>query len=432
MNFQKYIGLTGALLFTLFLTAQQPLQSPLTLDQCIALSLQSNPQLLSSQYTVAESEERVREMRAAYFPTLSLNAGATRSLPVSGKSDGDAYIVNNYNASLSAHYYLFRGFKTVAASSAALFSYDAATYQHESNRQDLILKITQAYYKLAQAERLIYVAEKSVERAGLYLNFANARVKAGVASRSDVLKAQVELSNSGLTLIRAKNGRLAAQGALNILLGRTAGSPVLIVDDLENLDRNAIQPFNQLVAMAFQQRPELKRFDFQLLAQRSNIKYARSDYFPTISLDASYTFAGAEVAALDNAWSAGLTVSVPLFTGFSTSARVTQEEMALRSLEQQGDALRQQVSLDVWNAYSALKEADERIDNTKIFVENTRENLNIAEGQYKEGVGSMIEVTDAQNALLTAEHSHIEALADFKIAVAQLERSLGARMSREK
>lgn len=432
MNFQKIIGFAIASLVTLVLSAQQPYQAPLTLDQCIAISLQNNPQLLSSQYTVAESEERVREMRAAYFPTLSLNAGATRSLPVSGKIDGEAYTVNNYNASLSAHYYLFRGFKTVASSSAALFSYDAATYQHESNRQDLILKITQAYYKLAQAERLIFVAEKSVERAGLYLDFANARVKAGVASRSDVLKAQVELSNSGLTLIRAKNGRLAAQGALNILLGRTAGSPVLIVDDLENLDRNAIQPFDQLEAMAFQQRPELKRFDFQLLAQRSNIKYARSDYFPTISLDASYTFAGAEVAALDNAWSAGLTMSVPLFTGFSTSARVTQEEMALRSLEQQGDALRQQVSLDVWNAYSALKEADERIDNTKIFVENTRENLNIAEGQYKEGVGSMIEVTDAQNALLTAEQSHIEALADFKIAVAQLERSLGAKMSREK
>jgi outer membrane protein TolC len=270
MNFQKIIGFAIASLVTLVLSAQQPYQAPLTLDQCIAISLQNNPQLLSSQYTVAESEERVREMRAAYFPTLSLNAGANRSLPVSGKIDGEAYTVNNYNVSLSAHYYLFRGFKTVASSSAALFSYDAATYQHESNRQDLILKITQAYYKLAQAERLIYVAEKSVDRAGLYLDFANARVKAGVASRSDVLKAQVELSNSGLTLIRAKNGRLTAQGALNILLGRTAGSPILIVDDLENLDRNAIQSFDQLVAMAFQQRPELKRFDFQLLAQRSD------------------------------------------------------------------------------------------------------------------------------------------------------------------
>jgi len=434
LNFRIFCGITSASLVTLFLTAQaqQPLQAPLTLDQCIALSLQSNPQLLSSQYTVAESEERVREMRTAYFPTLSLNTVATRFSSVSGKSSGETFTSNSYNAGLSARYYLFQGFKTVAATDAALFSYDASTYQHESNRQDLILKITQSYYKLVQAERLIRVAEKSVERARLHRDVANARVKAGVASRSDVLKAEVELSNAGLTLIRAKNGRLTAHGSLNILLGRPAGSPILIVDDLGTLERNAVQQFGSLVAVAFQHRPELKRFDSQLLAQRSNIQYARSDYFPSISLDANYSYGGAEVAALDNTWSAGLTVSIPLFTGFSTSARVTQEEMALRSLEQQRDALRQQISLDVWNAYSLLKEAEERIDNTKTFMENTQENLNIAEGEYKEGIGSMIDVTDAQTALLTAEQSHIEALADFKIAVASLERSLGTRDTKEK
>ena len=434
MNLQTFFGFTGASLVTLFLTAQaqQPTHTPLTLGQCIALSLKGNPQLLSSQYTVAESKERVREMHAAYFPTLSLNAAATRSSLASGKNSGETYTSNNYNAALSARYYLFRGFKTVAATAAALFSYDASTYQHESNRQDLILNVTQAYYKLVQAERLIRVAEKSVERARLHLDVANARVKAGVASHSDVLKAEVELSDAGLTLIRAKNGRLTAQGALNILLGRTAGSPILIVDDLGTFERNAVPQLDSLVAVAFQHRPELKRFDFQLLAQRSNIQYARSDYFPTISLDANYSFGGAEVAALDNTWSAGLTVSIPLFTGFSTSARVTQEEMALRSLEQQRDALRQQLSLDVWNAYSALKEAEERIDNTKTFMENAQENMNIAEGEYKEGLGSMIDVTDAQTTLLTAEQSHIEALADFKIAAASLERSLGTRDTQEK
>jgi len=434
LNLRTLLGFVSASLATLFLTAQaqQAPHDPLTLDQCIALSLQNNPQLLSSQYTVAESEERVQEMRAAYFPTLSLTSVATRYSSASGKSSGETFTSNNYNVGLSARYYLFQGFRTVAATDAALFNYDASTYQHESNRQDLILKIAQAYYKLVQAERLIRVAENSVGRAQLHSNVAKARMKAGIASRSDVLKAEVELSNAGLMLIRAKNGRLSAQGSLNILLGRPAGSLILIVDDLETLERNAVQQFDSLVAVAFRNRPELKRFDSQLLAQRSNIQYARSDYFPSISLDANYSYGGAEVAALNNTWSAGLTVSIPLFTGFSTSARVTQEEMALRSLEQQRDALRQQISLDVWNAYSALKEAEERIDNTKTFLENAQENLNIAEGEYKEGVGSMIDVTDAQTALLTAEQSHIEALADFKIAVASLERSLGTRDTQEK
>lgn len=434
MNIRTLFGFVSATLLFLFLTtqAQQVPHAPLTLDQCIALSLQSNPQLLSSHYTVAESEARVREMRAAYFPTLSLISVATRFSSASAKSSGGIITSNNYNAGLSARYYLFQGFKTVAATDAALFSYDASRYQYESNRQDLVFKVTQAYYKLVEAERLIRVAENSVERARLHLDVANARVKAGVASRSDVLKAEVELSNAGLTLIRAKNGRLTARGSLNILLGRTANSPILVVDDLGTIDRNGIREFDPLVAVAFQHRPELKRFDSQLMAQRSTVRYARSDYFPSISFDAAYNYGGAEVAALDNTWSAGLTVSIPLFTGFSTSARVTQEEMALRSLEQLRDDLRQQISLDVWKAYSAVKEAEERIDNTKTFLENAQENMNIAEGEYKEGIGSMIDVTDAQTALLTAEQSHIEALADFKIAVASLQRALGTRNTQEK
>jgi len=434
LNLRTLSGFVSALLATFVLTAQaqQAPNTSLTLEQCIALSLQNNPQLLSSQHTVAESEERVREMRAAYFPTLSLTSVATRYSSTSGKSSGETFASNNYNAGLSAHYYLFQGFKTVTATDAALFNYDASKNQHESNRQDLILSTTQAYYKLVQAERLIRVAENSVERTQLHLNVAKARVKAGVASRSDVLKAEVELSNAGLTFIRAKNGRLTAQGSLNVLLGRPAGSPILIVDDLGDHERSTAPPFDSLVAVALQHRPELKSFDSRLLAQRSNIQYARSNYFPSLSLDANYGYGGAEVAALDNTWSAGLTLSIPLFTGFSTSARVAQEEIALRSLDLQRDALRQQISLEVWNAYATLKEAEERIDNTKTFVENATENLNIAEGEYNEGIGSMIDVTDAQTALLTAEQSHVEALADFRIAIASLERSLGTKESQER
>jgi len=171
LNLRTLLGFVSASLATLFLTAQaqQAPHNPLTLDQCNALSLQNNPQLLSSQYAVAESEERVQEMRAAYFPTLSLTSVATRYSSASGKNSGETFTSNNYDAGLSARYYLFQGFKTVAATDAALFNYDALTYQHESNRQDLILKIAQAYYKLVQAERLIRVAEKSVERARLHL-----------------------------------------------------------------------------------------------------------------------------------------------------------------------------------------------------------------------------------------------------------------------
>jgi outer membrane protein TolC len=111
---------------------------------------------------------------------------------------------------------------------------------------------------------------------------------------------------------------------------------------------------------------------------------------------------------------------------------VTQEELAHDNLKKQEEALQQQISLEVWDGHSALVEAQERVQSTLTFVANAQENLLIAEGQYREGVGTMLEVTDAQTDLLTAEQSHIEALVDQKIAVASLARAVGNREIKEK
>jgi len=135
---------------------------------------------------------------------------------------------------------------------------------------------------------------------------------------------------------------------------------------------------------------------------------------------------------MNKGWSAGLSLSFPIFTGFSVASRVAQERIAYLALEKQRSSLEQQISLDVWNSFLALQEAEERIDNTSKFLENARENLNIAEEEYREGVGSMIEVVDAQTNLVAAEESYIEALADFKIAQAALNRALGVDAQAEK
>ena len=101
-------------------------------------------------------------------------------------------------------------------------------------------------------------------------------------------------------------------------------------------------------------------------------------------------------------------------------------------MEKQSESLSQQVSFDVWNAYLSIKETDERIINAKTFLENAQENLKIAEGQYREGVGSMIEVIDAQTNYVIAEQTFIQSLADYKIAAASLKRATGINTFQEK
>jgi len=404
---------------------QSPVPDRFTLDQCISLALRNNPQLQSSRYNVLESQERITEAQAGSWPAISFSAGADR-LFRSGEPSGNTPNPNSsFSAGLSAQYYLFKGYRTVSSISAARSNFEAESHQYEGNVRDLILQVNQGYYRLLQAVHLVKVAEKSLENARTHLEFAKARSEVGLATRSDILKAEVEASNSNLTLIRSRNGRLALQGSLNILLGQTADTPLEIVDDLQNLKQKGPLDFSKLLALAYAHRPELLKMNSQLQAQSANIRLARSSLLPWVSADANYSFSGSALSSLNKGWSFGLSLNYPVFSGFSLTSRVAQEKLSFQAMDKQKIALEREIGLDVWTGLLALNEAQERIDNSQLFLENAGENLRLAEGEYREGVGSMIEVIDAQASLVAAEVSLIEAQADFKIALAALERALG-------
>ncbi|HDL18792.1 MAG TPA: TolC family protein [Bacteroidetes bacterium] len=189
--------------------------------------------------------------------------------------------------------------------------------------------------------------------------------------------------------------------------------------------------FQALVEEAYKKRPELRKIENQLQAQRSFIRLAKADYYPTVSLDGNYNFSGNKVSQLYRSNYIGISVSLPLFSGFSRPARVAQEKLQLQVLEQQTASLRQQISLEVWNAFLALKEVKELIVNTQVFLKDAQENSDISEGEYKEGVGSMLDVLDAETTFVAAQQRYIEALADYKIAQMVLQRAVSGKYLEE-
>jgi len=405
----------------------------LNLKQCIEIALKNNPQILASQIGVAELKKKIPQARAGFYPSLNLNANASRLSAQPGYNAGKTG--DNYNTGLFMRYNIFQGGKSVASVHAARFNYDAGKSGYKISQQDLVLTVTEDYYRLLQAEQFTKVAEKSLQRAQRHLDFANARFKNGLASRSDILKAKTEQSNAKLDLIRARNAVAMERGQLNNALGQKVSLPIKIFDDLSEAaldetpeNQNKFQTF---VEQAFKMRPELKKIKAQLLAQKSIIRLAKADYYPNVSMDANYNFNGAEVSQLYQSNYIGLSVSLPLFSGFSRPARVAQEKLQLRVLEQQTASLRQQISLEVWNAFLALKEVKERIVNTQVFLKDARENLDISEGEYKEGVGSMLDVLDAETTFVAAEQRWIEALADYKIARMVLQRAVSGKYFEE-
>ena len=430
------------LLYSIILTAltsatmafsQQTGEKKFNLEQCIEIALKNNPQILASQIGVAELRTRIPQARAGFYPSLNLNADASRLTAEPGLNTKN--IKGNYDTGLYLRYNIFQGGKTVASVNAARYDYQSAEAGYKSNRQDLILTVTEAYYRLLQAEQFTRVSEKFLQRAESHLDFANARFKTGLASRSDILKAKTEQSNAKLDLIHARNAVSMASGQLNIALGHNVSSPIKIVDDLSKVAANETEgnqsKFQTLVGEAYNKRPKLRKIANQLQAQKSIIRLAKADYYPSVSLDANYNFSGTDISQLYQSNYIGLSISLPLFNGFSRPARVAQENLQLQVLEQQTETLRQQISLEVWNAFLALKEVKERIVNTQVFLKDAQENLDISEGEYKQGVGSMLDVLDAETTFVTAQQRYIEALADYKIAQIVLQRAVSGKYFEE-
>ncbi|HBA99617.1 MAG TPA: hypothetical protein DCZ19_00900 [Porphyromonadaceae bacterium] len=402
------------------LYAQNEESGRLSLEDCIAKGLQNNPMIQSSQLFVEENQTKVDEARSGYYPKVSLNSNATTY----SNNNGDQRF-ENYNTGISASYNLFNGFRTKAGYHAARDHHEAAFLQHESVQQDLVLNITFAYYKTLQAERILKSAEEAVKNSQLHLDFAHARNMAGMATRSDILKSEVELSNAELEKIKAANALLAAKGNLNKLMGLPANHPTEIIDDLSELNETPVQSYDSLFAEAMESRVEVKRFYSLLNAQQNNIQLARGEYYPSLDVNANYNFSGEKISGMRENWWLGMTLTIPVFNGFSTEARVKGEKTALKGIEKDLEALKDQIGTEVWNAFLAVKEFSERMTATSKGLESARENLSLSEGEYKEGTGSIIQLTDAQTTFVAAEQNHIQAVADYKVSLAELRRKTG-------
>ncbi|MBN1197427.1 MAG: TolC family protein, partial [Candidatus Aminicenantes bacterium] len=420
--------------FGFLLPAGEAGETRLSLAECVDAALKSNPLIRASRFGVEESRAGIDVARAGYWPLIAFNASGRSSTLESGSNTGGVANMDHYSSGLSFQYPVFQGFKTVSSVQAAKATVLAEQAQHRSNRDELVVNVTSAYYRLLQAERLVAVAQQSLRRADMHLDFAQALFDVGLATRSDILKARVARADAGLSLIRARNMQLSARGRLNLEMGRRANQELAVLDDLEatetitgwKADFNE-KKFESYVEIAYRNRPELAQINARIDAQKANIRLARSDYYPTLSLFGGYGFDGLALADMNASGHIGLSLSYSVFEGFQRPARVKREQLLQNGLEAQQEGMRQQIGLEVWNAYLEVKEALERVESARAYYSSALESRNIAEGEYREGVGSMLDVIDAQTAFVTAEQTLIEALADGNIARAVLNRAVGIR-----
>jgi outer membrane protein TolC len=185
--------------------------------------------------------------------------------------------------------------------------------------------------------------------------------------------------------------------------------------------------FEEAVKKAYEDRPDLRSLVARKDAAEQSIALARSSYYPYLTGNANYGWTGGKFTEQDTGWDVGASLNIPIFTGFLTKYQLDEAKANLRVLQANENVLRQNILLSVQQASLNMREAEERITTAALTVKQAEENLNIANGRYQAGVGNPIEVTDALVNFNNAQTTYNQALYDYKVAQASMDRAIGLK-----
>ena len=408
----------------------------MSLRECIDTALKSQPTIRAAREDIRAGRGRESQAASPYYPQLTASTGYSENHSLGG-AFGES-ITKTYTTSLSVSQTLYDFGKTGNAYDAARLGTLSTEQDAERISQEIVLNVKQSYYALLAATKLFEVARKTVEQTESHLRQAEAFFRAGSKPRYDVTRAEVEVNNAKLGLINARNGLRLRTIALNNAMGIDPGKATEIVDALPEVP--ALPTLDQAQIDALKNRPDMTKTETDIEAARSRVRAEQSGYLPTLSANAAYNWAtgSSEMGQfmgtilkgdIGNSWNAGIMLTVPLFQGGLTKGRVGEARANLLALEARRDIMKQSILFEVNQAFADLESAAARVEVMEKSLQKARENLELAQGRYKAGVGAYIEVTDAQLSSVNAETDHIKALYDHQVAIAQLMKAMGRKGS---
>jgi outer membrane protein len=412
-------------------TAQVLAQVPgdtLTLHQVVERALQASPDIVLAESTVSNARSAERLTLGNYLPSLSLttNAGLastdrlnpeTNTL-VTGSSD-------SYRAGLNAGLDIFTGGRRGAESRRANAVTDAAEATLIERRFAVTLNAKRAYFDVAKARELVTVAQARSNRAQEGQIAAERRLQVGSATRSDVLRSQLEATNARIELASAQAQYRTAAFALGRMVG--ADGPVYAREFAEQAPRPLALSDEELVKLAVEQAPFVTSANANVESARAIASATRAQYLPSLRLTGGYNWFNQDPALNDGqlSWQMGLGISYPLFNGFLREDQIARAESSARNASATFADARRRARADLERVLNALRLTEEQVALTRQAVEVAREDLRVQDERYKLGMSTILERITSLVALMDAERNQVAARYDYEIARAELEALIG-------
>jgi len=387
----------------------------LDLVQVVEQALCNNPQTRIAWANARAQAAQVGVAKGAYLPSIDASARRSRT-----GGEGSTSYSSTGGLSISYLLYDFGGREATLEKAQQLMA--ARSASEDATLQEVFLAAVQAYYNALAAEAAVTAANESERASQESFKSADARYRVGSGTPADRLQAQTALAQASLARIQAEGNARTTLGVLANTMGLDAHQVPKLLAPAEAVPQNDFERnIAAMIEAAKQQRPDLVAAQAQVKAAEANIDVDRASGLPEIKLDGGVdTWPGSKRGN-----NIRISINIPLFDKFNTTYKVRAAEANLDAELAQRDKISKKVSLDVWRAYYALQTGTESIRATTALIASATQSEKVASGRYKAGVGSILEMLNAQSALANARQQHIQAQYNWRIAKASLAQAMG-------
>jgi outer membrane protein len=411
------------ILLTCCLAAGAQTESGLSVSDAVRIALREHPSLAAARGRQAESAGRVRQVKGQKALQLDLSSSYFRydTLP-----PNKANILGGGNSDLYSEIVLSQVLTTGGRIEGQI---DAARMQQAIEQegfrrtaQQVVFQVRRAFYALENAGRVVGYYTEAENQMAQHLEIARGLVTAGKAAHVDVLRAEVQLANVRQALLKARNAKQTARMALNNAMGRGADTPLTIQP---TPGAGFSLPPERALPQILDGHPEARISRLTLRRSEAEVRSAKAAGAPSLAARASYNYEGSHDPFQVPNWNVGVVLTFPLVDGGVRRGGVEQAEARVQQAQASSALTRQRIELDVGSAWLAVVEARERVHTTQAAVDQAAEALRILEEKFRVGLGSSIDVLDAQTALTGAQANQAQAVTDFETAVAQWQFAAG-------
>lgn len=433
MRKTKFFVLILILLLSTFFTltaAAQEEEIEISLTEAAEILLANNRQLQNSRQNIEKARKDVDLSGRGYYPTANLQSSYTKmesgqmtlnpnffTSPGPGTELFSEGSDQNYRTSLSLNQPLYLGGRVRIGKDISELGLELSKIEYQKQLDQGLFNLVQSYYGVLQAQGMVEIRQNAVDVVNEHLRIVKVNYEAGASLRQDLLQTQIEQRKAEEDLIAAENRLQIARKRLAQLLGDSTKNYTVSTPEK---NPNPVTELDKLINIALENRAELRslKINQQLLEKQKELE--GNPYRPQIALNGSYNWQGSELDFSDGSWNITLSGSISLYDGGKANLNEEKKEIEVSNLQNSVVDLKESIRIEIEDTLLSLKHSEEMINLEQLSLENAEENLGLTNKSYQAGIGTNIDVINAQTSYKQAQISLLQAEYNYEINLYKL------------